>query len=128
MDNDTPSMQRTTALTNFERPHLARISESWLGSMQAPNPNLWQCEYPHFADLPARPNKSLQKVTITAVIASQKQNKLKHVSQLMMESQNMKRKQGVMTCITVLTSSTGIAEVIITLTMILSSYTASLSK
>lgn len=99
VDNDTPSMQRTTALNNFERPHFAHIPESCLGSMQAPNPNLWQCGYLNNADLPAKPNKSLQKVTITAIIASKKQNKLKHVSQIMMESQNMKRKQGVMTCI-----------------------------
>jgi len=45
-------------------------------------------------------NKSVQKLTITAVIASKKQNKLKHVFWLMMESQNFKRKQGVMTHIT----------------------------
>lgn len=47
-------------------------------------------------NLPAKPNKACR---ITAVIASKKQNQLKHVSQTMMESQNMKRKRGVMTCI-----------------------------
>lgn len=52
-------------------------------------------------------NKSVQKLTITAVIASQKQIKLKHVSQLMMESQNFKRKQGIMTRITLAQASLG---------------------